>query len=176
MTDSKTARTDSGIRSGAGSPVLFGLLFLLVVILDQTTKLLALRAFEPGEIRSVIEGFFNLTLTFNRGVAFGLFADFGDGVRHLLLALSAVGALAAVVYFFVREYGHDLVGRSALVLILGGAIGNIIDRVRLGMVIDFLDFYLGEYHWPAFNVADSAICVGVFVLLFRRPDSHLENR
>jgi len=169
MTLLDTASIDTARSARAGSPGLFALLFLVVVALDQVTKLMALQAFEPGEIRPVFDGFFNLTLAFNRGVAFGLFADYADGVRHLLLGVSACGALAAVGYFFVREYAHDVIGRSALVLILGGAVGNIIDRVRLGMVVDFLDFYLGEYHWPAFNVADSAICVGVFVLLFRRP-------
>jgi signal peptidase II len=146
-------------------------LFVVVVALDQWTKLLALRSFQPGETRPVIEGFFNLTLAFNKGVAFGLFADLADGVRHVLLGVTAALAIGAVIYFFVREYAHDWVGRTALVLVFGGAVGNIIDRVRLGMVVDFFDFYLGQYHYPAFNIADSAICVGVVVLIFRRPAS-----
>jgi signal peptidase II len=170
MLDRSEARASGeSPRKGAGSPLLFVLLLALVVALDQATKLAALRAFEPGEVLPVVEGVFNLTLAFNRGVAFGLFADLADGVRHLLLGLSACAALGAVLYFFMRDYAGDLPGRCALVLVLGGAVGNIIDRVRLGMVVDFLDFYVGEYHWPAFNIADSAICVGVFVLLFRRP-------
>lgn len=168
MSESTTPLLTAPPNPRAGSALLFGLIFLLVVVLDQTTKLAALNSFEPGDVRPVVEGVFNLTLAFNRGVAFGLFADFPDGIRYLLLGLSACGALAAVVYFFVREYAHDVIARGALVLVLGGAVGNIIDRVRLGVVVDFLDFYLGEYHWPAFNVADSAICVGVFILLFRR--------
>ena len=149
--------------------VVYCALFVGVVALDQWTKLLVLRSFQPGEIRPVIEGFFNLTLAFNKGVAFGLFADFSDGLRYALLGGTAALAIGAVLYFFKREYAHDPVGRAALVLVLGGAVGNIIDRVRLGMVVDFFDFYLGEYHYPAFNIADSAICVGVVVLIFRRP-------
>ena len=150
---------------------LFGFLslFIVVIVLDQGTKLVVLQSMQPGEIRPVIDGVFNLTLAFNRGVAFGLFSDFPDGVRHLLLGVTALAALGAVGYFFFRDYAGDMVGRGALVLVLGGACGNIIDRVRLGVVVDFLDFYLGQNHWPAFNVADSAICVGVFILLFRRP-------
>lgn len=153
------------------SVLLFALLFFGVVIFDQITKFVALSAFAPGDVLPVFDGFFNLTLAFNRGVAFGLFANLTDGTRHLLLGLSACVALAAVAYFFFRDYAHDLVARCALILVLGGAVGNIIDRIRLGMVVDFLDFYVGDYHWPAFNIADSAICIGVFILLFRRPAS-----
>lgn len=144
-------------------------LFICIVAFDQWTKFVVLRSFQPGEVRPVIEGFFNLTLAFNKGVAFGLFADFADGVRHLLLGGTAALAIGAVIYFFVREYAYDVVGRAALILVLGGAVGNIIDRVRLGMVVDFFDFYYGPYHYPAFNIADSAICVGVAILIFRRP-------
>jgi signal peptidase II len=138
-----------------------------VVGLDQVSKALILDSFESGEIKEIIPGLFNLTLHYNPGVAFGMFADLEDGARILVLTFTTVLALALVFYFLVTEYRYDRSGQFALALVLGGAVGNIIDRVRLGKVVDFLDFYLGTAHWPAFNVADSAICVGVSILLFK---------
>jgi signal peptidase II len=150
------------------------ILFLLmlgsvVCILDQLSKAWVLASLTEGQIVEVVPGIFNLTLAFNRGAAFGIMSDFSDQTRHLLLALTTVLALTAVMYFLYYDYLEDRVAQSALGLILGGAFGNIIDRLRLGEVVDFLDVYYGTYHWPAFNVADSAICVGVFILLFRKP-------
>jgi len=149
------------------------LVFTVVVVADQVTKALVTSALEPGDVVPIVPGFFNLTLTFNRGVAFGMFAHFSDGPRYAVLILTALIALSAVVFFFVRDYAHDLLAQCALVMIMAGAAGNIIDRIRLGMVVDFLDAYYQQYHWPAFNVADSAICIGVFILIFRRPERAL---
>ena len=138
-----------------------------VVVLDQLSKILILNSFASGEIREIIPGFFNLTLHFNPGVAFGMFANLDDGPRILVLTFTTVLALALVLYFLMTEYRFDKHGQFALALVMGGAVGNIIDRVRIGEVVDFLDFYLGSAHWPAFNVADSAICVGVTILIFK---------
>lgn len=142
------------------------------VCVDQVSKLLVLRSFQPGEVRPIIDGLFNLTLTFNRGAAFGLWSWLTPGIREIVLGLTVLVAMAVVVYFLSRPYYQNFLSQSALALIMGGAIGNIMDRVRLGAVVDFLDVYYGTYHWPAFNVADSAICIGVGILiLFSKPTS-----
>lgn len=145
--------------------VVIALASISTVLLDQVSKHLILRSFQPGEIRPVIDGLFNLTLTFNRGAAFGLWSGLPPGWREAILALTILFALVVVGYFLTRPYYQNKLSQIALSVILGGACGNIIDRVRLGAVVDFLDVYYGSYHWPAFNVADSAICVGVAMLL-----------
>lgn len=135
------------------------------ILLDQVSKHLVLQNFQPGEIRPIIDGVFNLTLTFNRGAAFGLWSGLPPGWREGVLALTILFALLVIAYLLTRSYYQNALSQIALSAILGGACGNIIDRVRLGAVVDFLDFYYGSYHWPAFNIADSAICVGVAILL-----------
>ena len=140
----------------------------LISALDQYTKYEVLRGIRHGDEFAIIPGFFNLVLTYNYGAAFGLFATFDQPIRGILLGLTTALALAVVSYFLIREYYADRIGQLALGMILGGAIGNIIDRLRLGKVVDFLDVYLGQHHWPAFNIADSAICIGVVLLLCRR--------
>ena len=137
----------------------------LTIIVDQMTKVAVLSSFRPGEILPIIDGLFNLTLTFNYGAAFGLWSWLAPGTRELVLGLTILGAMGLVGYFLTRPYYRTLSAQLALSAILGGAIGNVVDRIRLGAVVDFLDFYVGNNHWPAFNVADSAICVGVAVLL-----------
>lgn len=147
----------------------FFLTALFVIALDQVTKILILRNIEQGHSIEIIPGLFNLVLAYNLGAAFGMLADLQDGVRQLVLAGTTFLALMVVFYFLLFEYAGSRVGRIALAMIFGGALGNIIDRIRLGMVVDFLDLYVGERHWPAFNVADSSICIAVFLLLFQRP-------
>lgn len=136
-----------------------------VVALDQITKKMALSAFAPGEIQPVIDGIFNLTLSFNRGAAFGLWAGLEAGWREAVLGGTILLALGVVSFLLTRPYYQAKLAQGALAAILGGAIGNVIDRFVYGAVVDFLDFYLGSYHWPAFNIADSAICIGVGLLL-----------
>ncbi len=143
--------------------------FFIVIFLDQLTKILIESRLAVGDVISVVPGFFNIILTYNPGAAFGIMSGLPDSIRYVALAATTVIALGAVLYFFIKEYRHDIVAQMALAGVLGGAVGNIIDRVRLGMVVDFLDVYFGSYHWPAFNIADSAICLGVFVIVFRRP-------
>ncbi len=136
-----------------------------VAAIDQLIKLLIVREFLPGQLRPVIPGLFNLTLTYNYGAAFGLWGGLSQGLREVVLGATILLALG-VVWFFLRQPAYQTkIGQSALAGILGGAIGNIIDRISRGAVVDFLDVFYGEHHWPAFNVADSAICVGVVVLL-----------
>lgn len=143
-----------------------------VLVLDQLTKLWALRALRPGAPVHVIDGFLALTLVMNPGLAFGMLAGVPEGWRWLvgILSLGALALLAVIAVRFLPEAGRW--GRLAVALVFGGAIGNLIDRVRFGAVVDFVDVYVGAYHWPAFNVADSAISVGVALLALRmlRPE------
>lgn len=141
---------------------------VLVIIADQLSKQIVLAYFQPGQVLPVLEGFFNLVLVFNYGAAFGIFGGISDGLRELVLALSTLIALGVVGALLIYDYYADRLGQLALALILGGAIGNIIDRLMHGAVVDFLDFYIGTNHWPAFNIADSAICIGVALVMMRR--------
>ena len=139
----------------------------IVMILDQTAKWLALRRLGPGVPVSLIDGFFSLTLVMNPGVAFGMLGTVPPGWRWViaLLSIGALGVLAALATRLLPEGG--LVAAVAIGMIFGGAAGNLIDRARFGAVVDFLDFYWRGWHWPAFNVADSAISVGVALLALR---------
>jgi signal peptidase II len=130
---------------------------------DQLTKWLVLAYFENRFPREELTGFFNLVLVFNKGAAFSLFAQ-AAGWQTPLLAAFAVAAAAIVSVLIVRNPGRGLLC-FGLALILGGALGNLIDRLRFGHVVDFLDFHALGWHWPAFNVADSAICVGAVILI-----------
>ena len=144
-----------------------GLTALVVLVLDLLTKHLALERLPPGRPVHVIDGVFSLTLVMNPGLAFGMLAGTPAGWRWLV-ALLSIGALAvlAVVGLRMLPTGGRLTP-WALGLIFGGAVGNLIDRARFGAVVDFLDFYWRGYHWPAFNVADASISVGVVLLALR---------
>ena len=145
--------------------VLSLLLVFVVVGLDQLTKLWTLNNFSLYESREIIPGFFNLTYLMNKGAAFGFLSGVDAAWRHyFFLILASVALVLLVVAWFRMRDDHPFYG-PALLLIAGGAIGNVIDRVRLGAVVDFLDFYVAGHHWPAFNVADSAITVGVVIFL-----------
>lgn len=142
------------------------LTLVLAIAFDQLSKLFILASFQKGEVQEVIPSFFNLTLHFNKGAAFGLFAGLEDGFRQLVLGVFSKIAILMLLVFLVYEFHESKRGQFCVGLILGGALGNIIDRIYRGEVVDFLDFYIANYHWPAFNIADSCICVGVFVLIF----------
>ena len=144
-------------------------IFVLAIVLDQVSKWLVLANINQREIIPVIPNFFNLTLTFNRGAAFGMLSGLPDGTRQLVLAVTTLIALSSVLYFLMRDYHGNLRAQLCLAMIVGGAFGNIIDRLRIGAVVDFLDVYWGDYHWPAFNIADSSIFVGVVFLILMRP-------
>lgn len=138
----------------------------ITIALDQLSKQIIFGTFIPGEVRPVIPGLFNLTLTFNPGAAFGLWSNLPPGWRELALTLSIAVALGVVIFFLRHPSYQSAIAKVSLAAILGGAVGNVIDRTIYGSVIDFLDVYLGEQHWPAFNVADSAISLGVITLIF----------
>ncbi|MBR6231881.1 MAG: lipoprotein signal peptidase [Alphaproteobacteria bacterium] len=139
------------------------LVSLVVFLLDLGSKFWAMKGLVPHNSFPVFPCF-NLYLTFNRGVSFSLLsAQSAKGVWFLIGLTLAISAL--IIYFIQKE--TQTLSRIGLAMVLGGAIGNLIDRIRFGAVVDFLDFYLGTYHWPAFNIADSAICIGAGLLLFQ---------
>ena len=138
------------------------LLALVVVMIDQVTKVTVERAFALGDSVPVTS-FFNLVLAYNTGAAFSFLADAGGWQRHFL-SLIAAGASIFIIWLLAR-HGQQKLFSLALSLILGGAVGNLIDRVLYGHVIDFLDFHYAGWHWPAFNVADSAIVCGAGLLI-----------
>lgn len=138
----------------------------LVVILDQITKAAILINLPLHHSISVIPGFFNLTHIHNPGGAFGFMANQSSSLRSVIFLLVSILAIGLVYYFYKNTPKTHTWLATGFALIFGGAIGNLIDRIRFGKVVDFLDFYVGNYHWPAFNVADSAITVGIAIFLF----------
>ena len=136
-------------------------------MLDQLSKAVVSSALKLHEVRPIIHGLLNLTHIHNTGAAFGLLAGQASLMRTLIFLAVLVLALAVVLWMVFRLPQGQKVELVALSLIFGGALGNIVDRIRLGRVIDFIDVYYRAYHWPAFNVADSAITIGVILLLCR---------
>ena len=136
---------------------------LVVLIVDQLTKLSISQQFNYGEVLPVT-GFFNLTLVHNTGAAFSFLSEAG-GWQRWFFAVIAVAVSVLLVIWIARVATQRPREALALGLVLGGALGNLYDRVLLGYVVDFLDFYYQSYHFPAFNVADSAITVGAIVLI-----------
>jgi signal peptidase II len=146
---------------------------LAIIALDQATKAVVSARIPLHATINVIPGFFDLTHVKNTGAAFGLFNDAALPGRTALLTLVAAAVFVGVVVYAFRTPAHDTVLQASLAFISGGAVGNLIDRIRFESVTDFLRFYAGSHEWPSFNVADSAITVGVVLLAwdaFRRPD------
>ena len=142
--------------------MLTAVISLVVIVADQVTKWAATDTLlsTPGRKIIVIDRFFYLTLVHNRGAAFGILPR--QNILFLVLSLVTISVL---LIFYRRLFTGSRLARIAGGLILGGAIGNLIDRFRFDYVVDFLDFQFGSYHWPAFNLADSAICVGAALLI-----------
>lgn len=138
----------------------------LVIIFDQVTKFLILSHLPIHHSISIIPGFFSITHIHNPGGAFGFMRNQSSTLRHVVFLLVALLAACLVFYFYRNTPKTHPVLASGLALIFGGAIGNLIDRIRFGEVVDFLDVYMGNHHYPAFNVADSAITIGVCIFLF----------
>ena len=135
-----------------------------VIALDQASKLWIEGSFEPYQRVALINGFFDLTLAYNTGAAFSFLADAGGWQRWFFTLLSSLIAVLLVVWL-KRLPAGDRLNAAALALIIGGAVGNLIDRLAHGHVIDFLLLYYRQWYWPAFNVADSAISIGVVLML-----------
>jgi len=143
------------------------LIALAVVILDRLTKWIVIKTIPLEDVIPIVPGFFRLTHLENTGAAFSLFADSTSPFRTALLIGFSLAALVVVCLLLWRGRHAFNSSTLALSLILGGAIGNLWDRLTDGKVTDFLDFYVGVHHWPPFNVADSAIVVGALLLLLR---------
>jgi signal peptidase II len=137
----------------------------LVVMLDQVTKALLRSELSLFESLPVVPGFFDLTRIHNTGTAFGLFQSFDFPFKTAALILLGTAALAGLAYYAATLPSWQPLSRLGLALVLGGAIGNLIDRVTLGYVVDFIDLYWGNWHFWAFNVADASITVGVVLML-----------
>lgn len=153
------------VRGGfkiSGNMKIFSLVGASVLVLDQITKLVVTAVLAPYEIVEAVPGFFNLVYYRNPGAAFGILNRSGFSGKLILIGIS-IGALVLIASM-VRG-SKDRLYTYALSLIAGGAAGNLVDRIRQGSVVDFLDFHISGHHWPAFNVADSAITAGVGLAL-----------
>ncbi len=146
---------------------------LMAVVLDQLSKYFVLNEVLGEQIMIEITPFFNLVRAWNTGVSFSLFNDYGNLGTILLSVVAGVIIIALLVWLKDEQ---NRLSQAALGMIIGGAIGNVIDRVRLGAVFDFLDFYIMDFHWPAFNVADSFICVGAAILIVQSILSEKEEK
>ncbi len=165
----------SGAEAGAARFELGKLRYLFVslavIVADQWTKWLVELHLPHHVAQPIVPGFFNLTHVRNTGVAFGLFAASGMSTSWVLTALGLLALAAVGVYFFLAS-PHDRGLLVALALVVGGAVGNLIDRVSSGAVTDFIDVYVGIHHWPSFNVADSAISIGIVLMAIDSLRSH----
>jgi len=146
--------------------VLLGLVSVITVLLDQATKLQITQSMRLHESIPVVPDFFSITYIRNPGAAFGILASSSSGFRLAFFGVTSILALVLLSTIFVRLKPTHWIGQLSVAAVFGGAIGNLLDRVRFGEVIDFLDIYLGAYHWPAFNVADAAISAGVCFLVY----------
>ncbi len=144
----------------------FLIVVLTVIVVDLLTKLIA-EKYLADKVITIIPGFFDLTLVWNRGAAFGIIANAPEFVRKLILiGASTIAALATFIYAYKAKDRLSKFEFYSLALIAGGAIGNLYDRFLIGAVRDFLDFHIYEHHWPAFNIADASITIGIMAFLF----------
>lgn len=139
---------------------------VIIVVLDRLTKIIVDRTMPLHHSIPIIDGLFNLTYVRNTGAAFGIFAGSHEAFRLPFLILVSVLALGFVFVMLKRLPEQQTGLITALAFIVGGALGNLVDRILYGEVIDFLDFYWSHYHWPAFNLADSCITIGVLITLY----------
>ena len=138
----------------------------VIVALDQITKSAIITRFVLHEAYPVIPGFLNLVYVMNPGAAFGFLANASETFRYVFFTGDTVLATGLIVYYLVKSHPRNLLLAGSLTLIFGGAVGNLIDRIRFGSVVDFLDVYIGTSHWPAFNVADSSITIGAILMIW----------
>jgi signal peptidase II len=142
------------------------LVSICVLLLDQITKWLIVRHVPLYAHIPVIDHFFNITHILNPGGAFGFFAEQSLGIRKFIFLFLSSGVALFVLWLYRKTATSHIFLSYGLALIFGGALGNLIDRFRFGKVVDFLDFYAGDLHWPAFNIADSAISIGMGILIY----------
>jgi len=146
--------------------IIFILGAVVIVLLDQVTKIAIVKNFFLHESRPVIDGFFNIVYVMNPGAAFGFLAGASEMFRYIFFIGITVLVMALIIYYIVKSTSQNIIYIISLTLIFGGAVGNLIDRIRFGSVVDFLDIYIGTAHWPAFNVADSSISIGAVLMIW----------
>ena len=166
----RRAAADQGsptTASAGGKYLWVAIVALSIVLLDQVTKLWVAASMRLHQSTPVVDGFFNLTYVRNTGAAFSMFADHAAGFRVPFFVVASLVAVVVILSFVRHVPASQKLALAGCAFVLGGAVGNLIDRIAYGEVIDFLDVYWRDWHWPAFNVADSFITVGVVVLLLR---------
>jgi len=146
--------------------LIYPVIILALLCIDQLTKALVARSIPFQSSKSIIPGFFNLTHIRNRGAIFGFFSHSESRILFVFLTLVSLVALGLVIYYFFKTPSSQRFMKLSLSVILAGALGNLIDRIIRGYVIDFLDFHIKNWHWPSFNVADACISAGAFLLIF----------
>lgn len=148
-------------------------LALLVVIIDQLTKAIALSSIPEGASKPAL-AFMNWVMVYNPGAAFSFLASSGGWQKWFFIAIGIIAALIMIV--LIKRHSHQNIFAFSLSMIMGGAIGNVIDRFRYGAVVDFIDVFYQQYHWPAFNMADSAITLGTVLLVIDELRRATRNR
>ncbi|KUG22870.1 lipoprotein signal peptidase [hydrocarbon metagenome] len=146
--------------------IIFILGAAVIVALDQITKAAIVEKFSLHESHSVIDGLFNIVYVMNPGAAFGFLADASELFRRIFFTGITVTVILLIIYYIVKSKLQNTLYLISLTLIFSGAVGNLIDRIRYGAVVDFLDVYIGTAHWPAFNVADSSISIGAVLMIY----------
>jgi signal peptidase II len=137
-----------------------------VIVLDQITKAAIVAKFVKHESYAIVDGFFNIVYVMNPGAAFGFLANMSETFRYIFFTGITVVVILLIIYYIVKSKSQNMLMVISLTLIFAGAVGNLIDRIRFGAVVDFLDVYIGTAHWPAFNVADSAISLGAMLMIW----------
>ena len=146
--------------------IIFILGAAVVIVLDQITKAAIVAKFVIHESYAIIDGFFNIVYVMNPGAAFGFLANMSATFRYIFFIGITVVVILLIIYYIVKSKSQNMLMVISLTLIFAGAVGNLIDRIRFGAVVDFLDVYIGTAHWPAFNVADSAISLGAMLMIW----------
>ena len=147
-----------------------------VIVLDQITKAAIVAKFFIHESYTIVAGFLNLVYVMNPGAAFGFLANASSTFRYFFFTGITIAVILLIIYYVMKSKPQNMLMVISLTLIFAGAVGNLIDRIRFGAVVDFLDIYIGTAHWPAFNVADSAISVGAVLMIWgmiiKREEAH----
>jgi signal peptidase II len=146
--------------------IIFILGVVVVVILDQITKSAIVTRFFIHESYPIVDGFFNLVYVMNPGAAFGFLANTSETFRYVFFIGITTLVILLIIYYLLKSKSSNILTVISLTLIFAGAVGNLIDRVRFGAVVDFLDFYIHTWHWPAFNIADSSISLGAVLMIW----------
>ncbi|KQC08392.1 MAG: signal peptidase II [Smithella sp. SDB] len=146
--------------------IIFILGAVAIVVLDQITKTVIIQKLSIHESLTVIDGLFNIVYVMNPGAAFGFLANASELFRRIFFTGITLTVILLIIYYIVKSKLQNTLYVISLTLIFSGAVGNLIDRIRFGAVVDFLDVYIGTAHWPAFNVADSSISIGAALMIF----------